>query len=34
MYPQGIKGKKNINILVLAVVYKGVAITVYWLLLN
>lgn len=27
-------GKKNINILVLAVVYKGVAIPVYWLLLN
>lgn len=27
-------GKKNLNILVLAVVYKGVAIPVYWLLLN
>ena len=27
-------GKKNLNILVLAVVYKGVAVPVYWLLLN
>ena len=27
-------GKKNINILMLAVVYKGIAIPVYWLLLN
>ena len=27
-------GKKNLNILMLAVVYKGVAIPVYWLLLN
>jgi hypothetical protein len=27
-------GKKNINILVLAVVYKGIAIPIYWLLLN
>lgn len=27
-------GKKNINILVLAVVYKGIAIPVYWILLN
>lgn len=27
-------GKKNINILVLAVIYKGIAIPVYWLLLN
>jgi len=34
MYPRGIKGKKDINILVLAVVYKGIAIPVYWLLLN
>jgi len=27
-------GKKNLNILVLAVVYKGIAVPVYWLLLN
>lgn len=27
-------GKKNLNILMLAVVYKGVAVPVYWLLLN
>lgn len=27
-------GKKNLNILMLAVVYKGVAIPVYWLLLD
>jgi len=27
-------GKKNLNILMLAVVYKGVAIPIYWLLLN
>lgn len=27
-------GKKNINILVLAIAYKGIAIPVYWLLLN
>jgi hypothetical protein len=27
-------GKKNLNILVLAVVYKGIAIPIYWLLLN
>lgn len=27
-------GKKNINILMLAVTYKGIAIPVYWLLLN
>jgi Transposase DDE domain len=27
-------GKKNINILMLAVVYKGIAIPIYWLLLN
>jgi hypothetical protein len=27
-------GQKNINILMLAVVYKGIAIPVYWLLLN
>jgi len=27
-------GKKNINILMLAVVYKGIAVPVYWLLLN
>lgn len=27
-------GKKNINILMLAVVYKGVAIPVYWVLLD
>jgi hypothetical protein len=27
-------GKKNLNILMLALVYKGVAIPVYWLLLN
>lgn len=27
-------GEKNINILMLAVVYKGVAIPVYWVLLN
>jgi hypothetical protein len=27
-------GKKNLNILMLAVVYKGIAIPVYWLLLN
>ena len=27
-------GKRNINILVLAVVYKGVAIPIYWLMLN
>jgi len=27
--PKGIKGKKNLNILMLAVVYKGVAIPVY-----
>jgi len=34
MHPQGIKGQKNINILMLAVVYKGIAIPVCWLLLN
>jgi hypothetical protein len=27
-------GKKNINILTLAIVYKGIAIPIYWLLLN
>lgn len=27
-------GKKDINILMLAVVYKGIAIPVYWMLLN
>jgi hypothetical protein len=27
-------GKKNINILMLAIVYKGIAIPVYWVLLN
>ena len=27
-------GKKNLNILMLAVVYKGIAIPVYWLLLD
>jgi hypothetical protein len=27
-------GKKNLNILMLAVVYKGVAIPIYWVLLN
>jgi hypothetical protein len=27
-------GKRNINILVLAIAYKGVAIPIYWLLLN
>ena len=27
-------GKKNINILVLAVVYRGIAVPIYWLLLN
>lgn len=27
-------GKKNINILMLAVVYKGIAVPVYWILLN
>ena len=27
-------GKMNINILVLAIAYKGVAIPIYWLLLN
>ena len=27
-------GKKNINILVLAVAYKGIAIPIYWVLLN
>lgn len=31
---KGIKGKKNLNILMLAVVYKGMAIPVYWLLLD
>jgi len=34
MHPQSIKGKKNLNILVLAVVYNGMAIPVYWLLLK
>ncbi|POZ50587.1 hypothetical protein [Methylovulum psychrotolerans] len=33
MYPK-IKGKRDINILMLSVVYKGVAIPVYWMLLN
>jgi hypothetical protein len=27
-------GKKSINILMLAMVYKGIAIPIYWLLLN
>jgi len=27
-------GKKNINILMLAIAYKGIAIPVYWILLN
>lgn len=27
-------GQKNINLLMLAVVYKGVAILIYWVLLN
>ncbi|HMU88709.1 MAG TPA: IS4 family transposase, partial [Agitococcus sp.] len=27
-------GKKNINILLLAIAYKGIAIPIYWLLLN
>jgi hypothetical protein len=31
MHPKGIKGQTNINLLVLAVVYRGAAIPVYWL---
>lgn len=34
MHPKGIKGQININLLVLAVVYRGAAIPVYWLPLN
>jgi hypothetical protein len=34
MHPQGIKGEMNINLLVLALVYKGAAIPIYWLVLN
>ena len=31
---QSAMGQENLNILMLAVVYKGVAIPIYWLLLN